>query len=129
MKNFSKSWKSSSKPKKQRKYAKQAPLHIKRTMLSAHLSKELKAKHAKRSVNVVKGDKVKVMTGSFKGKIGVIDKVHTKTQKIEINGVEYTKKDGSKSKYPIHITNVMIMELNLNDKRRKEKLSKKEMRK
>ena len=125
MKNFSKAWKSSSKPKKQRKYAAQAPLHIKGKMLAAHLSKELKEKHAKRSLRVIKGDKVKVMTGGFKGKTGLVEKVYVKTQKIEIAGVEYTKRDGSKSKYPINVTNVMITDLNLNDKRRKEKLSKK----
>lgn len=127
MKNFSKSWKSSSKPKKQRKYAAQAPLHIKGKMLAAHLSKELKEKYNKRSLRVIKGDKVKVMTGSFKGKIGIVEKVHVKIQKIEIAGVEYTKKDGEKSKYPTNVTNVMITELNLNDKRRKEKLSAKKV--
>lgn len=127
MKNFSKSWKSSSKPKKQRKYAAQAPLHIKGKMLAAHLSKELKEKYNKRSLRVIKGDKVKVMTGSFKGKIGIVEKVHVKIQKIEIAGVEYTKKDGAKSKYPTNVTNVMITELNLNDKRRKEKLSAKKV--
>lgn len=123
MKNFSKTWKSSSKPKKQRKYAIQAPLHIKGRMLKSHLTKDLKEKYNKRATRVIKGDKVKIMTGNFKGKIGLVEKVYVKTQKIEIAGIESTKRDGSKSKYPIHVSNLMIIELNLNDKRRKEKLS------
>lgn len=122
-KDFSKSWKSSTRPKKQRKYQLNAPLHIRGKMLSSHLSKELREKYTKRSIRAIKGDKVKVMVGNFKGKIGQIEKVYTKNKKVEIAGVEYTKRDGSKSKYPIHVSNLMITELNLNDKRRKEKLT------
>ncbi len=125
-KQFSKAWKSSTQPRKQRKYQANAPLHLKRKMTQSHLSKELREKHGKRSIRVKKGDKVKIMTGGFKGKIGTIEKVDTKNSKVFITKVEYTKKDGSKTMYPIHSSNVMITELNLNDKRRKEKLVKKE---
>ena len=44
MKEFSKSWVSSKKPGKQRKYRINAPLNIKRKFLSVHLSKELREK-------------------------------------------------------------------------------------
>lgn len=123
MKKFSKSWKSSSKVGKQRKYQAQAPLHIKGKMLSAHLSKELREKHNKRSVRVRKGDKVKVMTGSFKGKTGTVERVDTQKLKVYVSKVEYTKKDGSKTMYPIHVSNIMITEFVTGDKLRKEKLS------
>lgn len=125
-KEFSRAWKSSVQPRKQRKYQANAPLHIKRKMIHSHLSKELRQKHGKRVVRVKKGDKVKVMVGSFKGKIGAVERVDTKNCKIFISKVEYTKKDGSKTMYPIHVSNVMITELNMEDKRRKEKLTKKE---
>ena len=124
-KDFSKAWKSSIQPRKQRKYQANAPLHIKRKMSQAHLSKELREKTGRRSVLIKKGDKVKVMIGSFKGKMGQIEKVDTKNLKVFISKVEYTKKDGSKTMYPIHASNVMITELNLTDKRRKEKMTKK----
>ena len=38
---FSKHWKSSKQPRKQRKYRAKAPLHIKRKLLNVNLSKEL----------------------------------------------------------------------------------------
>ena len=122
---FSKVWKSSKQPRKQRKYQANAPSHIKGKMIHSHLSKELREKHGHRSTRVKKGDKVKIMTGGFRGKTGTIERVDTKNFKVFISKVEYTKKDGSKTMYPIHVSNVMITELNMNDKRRKEKLTKK----
>ena len=48
---FSKSWKSSKQPRKQRKYSANAPLHLKRKLLSVNLSKELRKKYGKRSTS------------------------------------------------------------------------------
>ena len=67
MKKFVSSWKSSSSPRKKRKYQAQAPLHIKRLFLSAHLVKALREKYKIRSVVLRKGDTVKVMRGEFSG--------------------------------------------------------------
>lgn len=119
---FSNNWKSSTQPRKQRKYAAQAPLHVKSSMLSSHLSKALREKYGKRSIRVRKGDKVKVLVGNFKGKTGKVESVITKDYKVHIEGVDSTKKDGSKIKYPVHVSNIMITELNLDDKKRKSKL-------
>ncbi|MBR9690085.1 50S ribosomal protein L24 [Candidatus Woesearchaeota archaeon] len=128
---FSKTWKASKQPRKQRKYIANAPKHIQSKFLHSHLSKELREKHKKRSVRVRTKDKVKVLRGTFKGKTGVVESVDTKNQKVYITKVEYTKTDGSKVKYPIHTSNIMITELNLDDKKRKGKLTpkKEEMRK
>ncbi len=115
---FSKSWKKSSQVSKQRKYAYNAPDHIRGSFLHASLSPELRKKHAKRSIRVRKGDKVKVMVGQHKGKIGVVDKVDVATSKIYIQKVEGVKKDGSKYLYPIHASNIQILDLVLKDKKR-----------
>ena len=123
--NFSTTWKSSNKPKKQRKYRFNAPLHIKGKFLQAHLSAQLSKKHSKRTIRVRKGDRVKVMKGQFKEKSGKIEDVFTKKGKVYIAGVEIQKKDGTKTKYPISPSNIMITELNLNDKKRQEKLKRK----
>lgn len=117
-KKFSSKWKASKKPRKQRKYAANAPLHTKNKLLAAHLSKELKGKHAKRSVTLRKGDKVKILRGQFKGKSGKIDRVDTKKSKVYITGIEFAKKDGSKALYPIHASNLVVEELNMEDKKR-----------
>jgi large subunit ribosomal protein L24 len=117
-KKFSKSWKSSKKPSKQRKYRANAPLNIKRRFLSSHLSKELREKYKTRNVPVKKNDKVKIMNGNFKGKTGKIFKVLTKKSKVFIEDIQNTKKDGTKTYYPINPSNVMIIELDLTDKKR-----------
>jgi len=121
-KKFSKSWKSSKQPKKQRKYRYNAPLNIKRNFLSSLLSKELRKKYSTRNIPLRSGDKIKIMRGKFKKKVGKIDKVDTKKTRIFVEGIEHIKKDGSKSLIPIEPSNVMITDLNLEDKRRKKSI-------
>ena len=123
---FSTSWNSSKKPKKQRKYLYNAPLHTGSKFLAAHLSDELAKKYGKRSLRARKGDKVKIMKGQFKDKSGKIERVDTKSRKIFIAGIEYQKKDGTKVKFPIYVSNLMITELDLSDKKRQESLKRKE---
>jgi len=129
MKNkWSSSWISSKKPKKQRKYRAKAPLHIKQKFLGCHLSKELRQKYSRRSVPMRKGDKVKVLRGSFAGQSGKVDRVNLRKSKVYLTGIELTKKDGSKVVPPIDPSNLMITELDLSDKRR-EMMVKKEPKK
>jgi len=117
-KEFSTAWKASKKPRKQRKYLANAPAHIKNKLMGAHLSKELKGKHSKRTTTVKTGDQAKVLRGQFKGKSGKVERVDTKKSKVYITGVEFSKKDGSKAMYPIHASNLIIEELNMTDKKR-----------
>ncbi|MBW2973264.1 50S ribosomal protein L24 [Candidatus Woesearchaeota archaeon] len=118
---WSSAWKSSKQPTKQRKYARNAPKHVRSKQLSSHLSADLRKKHGKRSMRIRNGDKVKVMIGNFKGKTGKVERVDTKKQRIYITGIELLKKDGSKTLYPIKASNIMIQELDLSDKRRLKK--------
>ena len=117
-KAYSSKWKASKSPAKQRKYRYNAPDHIKRHFLNAPLSKELRTKHNKKSVSVRKGDKVKILRGQFKGHIGKIDRTDLRECKLYVIGAERQKRDGSKALYPLNPSNVMIMELSLDDKRR-----------
>ena len=122
MKEFSKHWKSSKNPKKQRKYVANAPLHIRKKFLSTHLSKELIKKYKRRNIPIRKGDKVKVLRGQFKKRIGKIESVNFKKYRVYIEGVQHIKKDGTKIFYPVHPSNLVILELNLDDKKRKKSL-------
>lgn len=117
-KEFSKSWKSSKQPRKQRKYLAKAPLHIRRKFLSVNLSKELRKKHEKRNIVVKKGDVVKVMRGKFKKKQGKVMEVNVKTSKICIEGIQVKKQDSSKVNVKLRPSNLQIIELNLEDKKR-----------
>ncbi len=120
---FSKKWKASKQPRKQRKYKAKAPLHLKYKMLATHLSKELKKKYKKRSFPVKKGDTVKIIRGTFKGKKGKVSVISTKKIIVYIEGIQKTRKDGTKVNVPFHPSNLIILELNLEDKKRNKKLN------
>jgi large subunit ribosomal protein L24 len=115
---FSKNWKASKRPSKQRKYSANAPLHIKRKLLSVNLSKELRKKHGKRNIPIRKGDEIKVMKGKFKNKQGKIIEIDVKNSKLKIDGIMIKKQDGSKVNVRIHPSNLQIIGLNLDDKKR-----------
>ncbi|MBI2129408.1 50S ribosomal protein L24 [Candidatus Woesearchaeota archaeon] len=125
---FSKSWNSSSQPRKQRKYRANAPLHIKGKFLAAHLSKELRKAYNRRGMRLRAGDKVKIMVGQFRKQEGNVEKVDTKKERAYVAGIEIVKRDGSKTLYPIHPSNLMITGLNLEDKKRKKILERKNLK-
>ena len=119
MKNkFSKEWKSSKSAGKQRKYQKNAPLHIKSKFSSAHLSAELRKKYNRRSLTLRKGDKIKILRGNFRGKAGKVENIDLKNRRVSITGIDLVKKDGTKVLKQFHPSNLIINELNLDDKRR-----------
>lgn len=122
-KDFSTHWKGSKSVRKQRKYRHNAPLHIKRKFLAANLSKDLKKRHSKRSLIVRKGDKVKVERGKFKDKIAKVNKVSISDQLVYLDGIDLTKKDGSRAEVGLHPSNLTILELAIEDKERVKAIS------
>jgi len=121
---FSKSWNRSVQPRKQKKFRFNAPLHIRQKFVRVHLSKELREKYGKRSCSLKTGDKIKVLRGSFKAKTGKVERIDLKKSKVYITGIESVKKEGTKYLIPLEPTNLMITELNLDDKKRKDILIK-----
>ncbi len=117
-KEFTTKWKGSSQPRKQRKYLAKAPLHIKRKLLSVNLSKDLRAKQKTRNVVLNKGDKVKIIRGKYKGKEGKVTEILIKQLKVYIENIQTKKQDGSSVNVPIKASNLQIVELNLEDKKR-----------
>lgn len=108
----------SKQPRKQRKFLYNAPLHLRRKMLAAHLSKELREKYKRRSLPVRKGDEVKVMTGKLKGRTGKISRINLNKYKVYIEGVTRKRTVGTEVQVPIHPSNLKITNLNLSDKGR-----------
>ncbi len=115
---WSRSWLSSAQPRKQRKYRYNAPLHVKTSFLSAHLSKDLRDKYSRRAVPLRKKDKVKVLRGQFKGVIGEVERIDRKNNRVFVKGAEVKKKDGTKLSSGINPSNIIILSLNLDDKKR-----------
>ena len=126
IKKFSKFWKSSKQPRKQRKFLANAPLHIRKKFVSVNLAKDLRKKHGTRNLPIKKGDTVKILKGKFKGKKGKIIKVNLKNSKIFIEEIQIKKQDGSKVNVGLRPSNLQIIELDLNDRKRSSKISKDE---
>ncbi|MBI4983274.1 50S ribosomal protein L24 [Candidatus Woesearchaeota archaeon] len=122
---FSTAWKRSTKARKQRRYRFNAPLHLKQKQLHVHLSPDLRKKYGYRNVQARKNDKVKVLRGPFAKKEGKVERINLKKERVFITGIEMIKKDGTKLLVPLHPSNLMIIDLDLNDKKRKHKLESK----
>lgn len=117
-KKFSTKWKASSQPRKQRKYNKKAPLHIKRKFLGVNVAKSLRKNGIKRSIPIRKGDVVKIVRGKFRKKQGKVLEVNVKRGRVLIENIQIKKMDGSKAAVPIRASNLQIVELNLEGKNR-----------
>ena len=109
--------------RKQRKALYNAPIHVRRRNVSAHLSDELMKQTAARSSRVIVGDTVKVLRGDegVKGVEGKVSDVNTKTGRIIIEGITMPKADGTMKARPVHSSNVIITKLDLTDPWRKAK--------
>jgi len=116
--SFSSSWQSSVQTRKQRKFRAKAPLHLKHRFLSANLSKELRKKHGKRSLPLRKGDEVLVMRGSFAKKQAKIASVNLKKGLVTLEGIQRSKREGSKVSVPFNPRALQIKTLFLDDKHR-----------
>lgn len=114
---FSAHWNSSKQARKQRKFRFNAPSHIKRKLMSAHLSKELRKKTGRRSAPLRKGDSVTVMTGEFRKKTGKIMEINNYKLKVYVEGIQRQKKDGTKVNVQFDPSNLLITELTEDKKR------------
>jgi large subunit ribosomal protein L24 len=110
----------SKQPRKQRRWLYKAKLHDRHRLLHATLSKKLREKYGKRAIRVRKGDKVKIMRGQFAGHEGRVIEVDMKKCRIKIDGVTVRKADGTEVAYPVHPSNVMIIDFGeIDDVRKK----------
>jgi len=124
-KKFSTLWKSSRQRRKQRKYFFNAPLHLKRKFLAANLSKELRKKYHRRSLQLRKSDIVRIMRGEFRNKKGKIAEIDAKRMKVYVEGIQISRKDGTKVNVPLKPSKLQILELNLDDKKRLQSVERK----
>ncbi|HDD66868.1 MAG TPA: 50S ribosomal protein L24 [Nitrososphaeria archaeon] len=113
----------SAQPRKQRRMLYNAPLHKLPKLMSAHLSPELRERYGRRSFPVRAGDKVRILRGEFRGVEGKVTKVDRERQMVYVENVTVKKADGTTVQKPVHVSNVMITELNLDDEYRKQALS------
>ena len=114
----------SSQRRKSRKAYFSAPSSVRRVMMSCHLSKDLKTKYEVRAIPVRKGDQVKIMRGTFKGREGKVQTVYRRRRCIYIEKIVKEKTNGQQAQLPIHPSNCVVTSLKL-DKDRKALLERK----
>lgn len=115
----------SKQPRKQRKFRYQAPLHLRHKLMSVTLSPELREEYQRRSLPVKTGDTVKVLRGDFKDQEGKVEKVDLKHYRLMIEKVSVQKPDGNQAYHPLHPSNLMIVELDLDDDERNQIMERK----
>jgi len=115
---FNKNWNKSVQPRKQRKFLANAPNHLLRKFMASPLDKISRKKYKRKSIEIIKGDEVKIMRGKFKRKQGKISICDIKNTRVQIEGITKQKKAGDKVGIWFHPSKIKIITLNEKDNRR-----------
>ena len=113
-------------PGKQRKNLFSAPAHLRHKIMSAPLSPELVKSRGAKTLPVRKGDTIRIMRGDHAGFEGKIQRVDLSEYRIYVEGLTREKVDGTAIFVSVHPSKVMIRNLGLDDKWRKEILKRKQ---
>eukprot|EP01135_Chromosphaera_perkinsii_P002391 Nk52_evm45s222 gene=Nk52_evmTU45s222 len=108
----------SSSRRKCRKAHFSAPSHIRRKLMSAPLSRDLRTKYDVRSMPVHRDDEVSVVRGHYKGQSGKVVSCYRKKWVLHIERIQKDKANGGTSYVGIDPSKVEITKLKL-DKDRK----------
>ena len=108
----------SSSRRKQRLRHFSAPSSLRRKIMAARLSKELKEKYSVRSLPIRKGDEVKILKGKGKNKTGKVVQVYRKRWCIYVDKVNREKQNGQSVFLPIKPSYCVIEKLHLNKDRK-----------
>jgi len=103
--------------RKSRKAHYDAPSSVRRTIMSAPLSKELREKYNVRSMPIRKDDEVLVVRGSNKGREGKITSVYRLKYVVHIERVVKEKSSGQSVPLGVHPSKVVITKLKLDKDR------------
>merc|ERR1712060_762259 len=110
--------------RKARKAHFSAPSHIRRKLMSAPLSKDLRTKYSVRSVPIRRDDEVLIARGHYHDREGKVTQVYRKKWRIHVERVTRDKANGQTVPIGIHPSKVTITKLKI-DKDRKALLERK----
>ncbi|KAF6139066.1 hypothetical protein GIB67_010792 [Kingdonia uniflora] len=114
----------SSSRRKNRKAHFTAPSSVRRILMSAPLSSDLRSKYNVRSIPVRKDDEVQVVRGTFKGREGKVVQVYRRKWVIHIERITREKVNGSTVNVGVDPSKVVVTKIRL-DKDRKALLERK----
>jgi len=106
------------KPGKNRKRTLTGVYHIKRKLLVAPLDKALEKQVNRKRVSLRKGDTVKVLVGSNKGKTSTVERVNYDKGVVYLKDFKVTNSRGQEKLLPFQASNLIITNLVLTDKKR-----------
>jgi len=106
------------KPSKQRKRLNEAVYHTKRKQIVAPLDKQMQKAVNKKRASLRKGDTVKIMVGTHKGKTSSIFKVNYDKGLVYLKDIKVTNSRGQEKMPPFNASNLLITNLVLDDKKR-----------
>lgn len=94
------------------------PKHLTERKVRSSLSRVLREKCGRRNLRVIAGDTIKVIRGEYSGIEGKVEKVNMRRGSLAIEGIQREKVRGGNVKVEINSTNVVITDLDLDDKYR-----------
>ena len=114
----------SHKPKKQRKDFYGKPKHKRQKEMASHLDKKIAKELGVRAMPLRKGDDVKIMRGSFKGKSGKVSSVNLANMQVFIEKITRKRIDGTEIMVPFKSSNLLIVSLDRSDEKRMKRFKK-----
>merc|ERR1712061_478502 len=103
--------------RKSRKAYFTAPSHVRRNLMSAPLSKDLKTKYGVRSVPIRRDDEVMIVRGHYHDREGKVTQVYRKKWRIHVERVTRDKANGQTVPIGIHPSKVVITKIKLDKDR------------
>merc|ERR1719373_360103 len=98
-------------------YVTTAPSSVRRKIMSASLSKELRAQYGVRSLPIRKDDEVKVVRGKEKDESGLVTTVYRKRWYVNVERLERNKCNKAAVPLNLHPSNLVITKIALDKDR------------
>ena len=102
-------------PRRQRKALYEAHTAERRRRMGVSLSKDLRARYGRRHVPLRKGDTVRILSGSFRGREERVAKVDRKSYSVTLDNVTGKTGDAKLKPLPIRLSHLLLIRLNLAD--------------
>ncbi len=102
-------------PRKQRLARYTASHHERYRRMALSLSRELRGRYHVRRLTPKKGDTVRVLSGSYKGREERVTKVDYRHYRLVLDNITVKKADGKMKQLPISPQHLLLTKLNLSD--------------
>ncbi|HEV2519586.1 MAG TPA: 50S ribosomal protein L24 [Thermoplasmata archaeon] len=102
-------------PRRQRLARFEADHFERRRRMAVPLSREMRRRYGRRSLPVRKGDTVRILSGSYKGREERVAKVSRRDYSVTLDNVTTKTGDQKLKPLPIQLTHLVLTRLNLSD--------------